>query len=169
MIATENIDGGCSCGDVRYRLTAAPLIVHCCHCTSCQRETGSAFALNAMIESQFVENLKAEPQLQMIPSESGSGQKIARCANCKVAVWSHYSGSCELTKFIRVGTLDNPAQYSPDVHIFTRSKHPWILLEKQSNIFEAYYDSKQVWSEDSLERFSKFKPDIEKARACWKD
>ena len=119
-------EGGCDCRRVRYRMRTRPLFVHCCHCRWCQRESGAAFALNAMIEADRVVNLGVEPDLVDTPSDSGLGQKIARCPHCRVAVWSHYAGSGPAVRFVRVGTLDDPDLLPPDVHIFTASKQPWV-------------------------------------------
>src|SRR5262249_8177572 len=122
------IDGGCDCGRVRYRMLTRPLFVHCCHCTWCQRESGASFALNAMIESDRI-GLRGEvPMVVDTPSESGLGQQIARCPSCYVALWSHYGGSGPVVSFVRVGTLERPDLLPPDIHIFTRSKQPWVVL-----------------------------------------
>lgn len=158
-------EGGCDCRALRYRMTTAPLFVHCCHCRWCQRESGSAFALNAMIESDRVQNLGIGPELVHTPSESGLGQDIARCPLCKIAVWSHYAGSGPFTKFIRVGTLDDPDAWPPDVHIFTASKQPWVVLPAGAPAFEAYYDRQQLWPAESLARREALLPLIEAYRA----
>jgi hypothetical protein len=131
-----------------------PLIVHCCHCSWCQRETGSAFVLNALIESDRVQLQAGSVELVDTPSASGAGQHIARCARCQTALWSHYAfaGIGEQVKFVRVGTLDEPAQLPPDVHIFTRSKLPWLDLPGSAAVFPEYYRKKDVWSEASLAR-----------------
>ncbi|QCP54585.1 GFA family protein [Trinickia violacea] len=146
------IDGRCTCGAIRYRLLSAPLFVHCCHCRWCQRETGASFALNAMIEAERVELLAGEPEIVVTPSNSGKGQKIARCPTCRIAVWSHYAGGGDAVRFIRVGTLENPDRLPPDIHIFTASKQPWVVLPEDTPAVEAYYDAKQYWPEESLER-----------------
>lgn len=146
------VEGGCDCKAVRYRMTSAPLFVHCCHCRWCQRESGSAFALNAMIEADRVVSLGMEPEVVHTPSNSGLGQKIARCPVCKVAVWSHYAGSGPVVKFVRVGSLDQPDLLPPDVHIFTASKQPWVLLDPDVPAFEAYYDREAIWPKESLAR-----------------
>ncbi|MFP5397040.1 MAG: GFA family protein [Gammaproteobacteria bacterium] len=159
-------DGGCDCRAVRYRMHTAPLVVHCCHCRWCQRETGSAFALNAMIESDRVTHLGIEPEIVDTPSESGLGQRIARCPRCRVAVWSHYAGAGPLTRFVRVGTLDDPDRLPPDVHIFTASKQPWVVLPPGARAFDAYYDRDEVWSPASLERRRALLPRIEAYRAA---
>ena len=122
------LDGGCNCRSVRYRVAARPLVVHCCHCRWCQRESGSAFALNALIEASFVTHLAAEPEVVDTPSQSGMGQKIARCPRCRIAMWSNYSGGGPYLRFVRVGTLDTPDALPPDIHIYTASKQQWVVL-----------------------------------------
>ncbi len=143
--------GGCDCGSVRYRLTRAPLIVHCCHCRWCQRETGSAFVLNALIESDALELVSGRPELVPTPSASGKGQQIARCPTCRIALWSHYGGVAVLS-FVRVGTLDEPDRFPPDVHIYTESRQPWVVLPSGARAFAQYYKSAEVWSPQSLTR-----------------
>ena len=147
-------DGGCDCGEVRYRMIAAPLFVHCCHCRWCQRETGSAFALNALVESDRVELLAGEPEIVDTPSSSGKGQQIARCPQCRIAVWSTYAMAVgDRIRFIRVGTLDEPGRLAPDIHIFTASKQPWLALPPGIPAVAEYYDRKEHWPADSLERY----------------
>jgi len=146
------IDGGCTCRSVRYRMTTQPLFVHCCHCRWCQRETGSAFVLNALIESDRVVVLQGDPVTVDTPSNSGRGQKIVRCPQCHVALWSHYAGAGDALKFVRVGTLDDPDRLPPDIHIFTASKQPWVVLPADRPAMPEYYDSKRYWPAASLER-----------------
>lgn len=148
----RQLEGGCACGAVRYRLNSAPMFVHCCHCTSCQTETGSAFVINALIESDRVETLDGAPEAVMTPSESGRGQQVWRCPECRAALWSNYGGAKDLIRFVRVGTLDAPAALPPDIHIYTRSKLPWVRLPDGALAVEGYYDSREVWPQDSLER-----------------
>jgi hypothetical protein len=147
----DTLEGGCTCGAVRYRLLSAPMFVHCCHCRDCQRQTGSAFVLNALIETDRVSVLSGTTEEIAVPTASGAGQKIHRCPSCKIAVWSVYRGADKL-RFVRIGTLDDPAAITPDVHIFTRSKLPWIKLPEGVPAFEAYYDAKTLWPPASLER-----------------
>jgi hypothetical protein len=145
-------DGGCTCRAVRYRMLSAPLIVHCCHCRWCQRETGSAFVLNALIEADRMQSLQATPDLIDTPSNSGKGQKIARCPMCRVALFSTYAGAGEKLRFVRVGTFDEPDRFPPDIHIYTESKQPWVVLPALARAVPQYYSSKEVWSAASLER-----------------
>ena len=149
-------EGGCSCGAVRYRLASEPMFVHCCHCLNCQRQTGSAFVINLLIEADRVELLAAEPEAVDVPRDDGSAQRIYRCPDCRVAVFSEYGGPA--VKFVRGGTLDQPASVAPDVHIYTRSKLPWVTLPESVPAFEVYYDSKTLWPPESLERLAAVLP-----------
>ncbi|MEI6800160.1 MAG: GFA family protein [Pseudomonadota bacterium] len=145
------MDGKCTCGAVTYRMTQSPLFTHCCHCTWCQRETGSAFALNAMIETEFLQVHGAVEEI-VTPSQSGKGQIIARCPTCKVTLYSHYAGAARLMAFVRVGTLTDPAACPPDIHIYTSTKLPWLVLERDVPILPESYDRKAYWPQSSLDR-----------------
>jgi hypothetical protein len=145
-------DGGCTCRYVRYRMATRPMFVHCCHCRWCQRETGTAFALNALIEAERVQLLNGEVEVVNTPSNSGKGQLIARCPKCRIAVWSNYGGAGDLIRFVRVGTLDEPDRLPPDIHIFTMSKQPWVVLPANALAFAEYYKSAEVWPKESLDR-----------------
>jgi len=153
---TDVHEGGCACGRVRFRMESQPLIVHCCHCSRCQRQNGSAFAVNALVESDRVHLLQGEVVDIEVPSPSGANQIISRCPNCQVAVWSYYlvmrGGIGKLVRFIRVGTLDDPGRLPPDVHIYTSSKLPWVVLPSDALAVEEYYVTEEVWSDTSLRR-----------------
>jgi hypothetical protein len=126
------------------------MFVHCCHCLNCQRQTGTAFVLNMLIEASRVELLAATPTAVPVPREHGL-HRIFRCPTCQVAVWSEYGGRSEIL-FVRAGTLDDPVRVQPDVHIYTRSKLPWITLPASVPAFEDYYDAKTLWPPESLAR-----------------
>jgi hypothetical protein len=147
----DGLQGGCACGAVRYRIRSAPMFVHCCHCRDCQRQTGSAFAINALIETDRIELLSGEPTPFAMPTDSGRPHAVYRCPACGTAVWSEYGGAKAL-RFVRVGTLDDPSALPPDVHIYVRSKLPWITLPEGVPAFEAYYDAKLLWPAASLDR-----------------
>ncbi len=144
-------EGGCSCGAVRFRLTAAPMFVHCCHCLDCQRQTGSAFAINALYETDHIEMLAGEAEAIAMPTDSGRPHDIYRCPRCKVAVWSDY-GRRSYLRFVRVGALDEPHAIAPDVHIYTRSKVPWVALPADVPAFAEFYDMKTLWPAEAQER-----------------
>jgi hypothetical protein len=152
MDTPETFEGRCTCGALRYRMTSRPMFVHCCHCRWCQRETGASFALNALIEADRVELLAGTPEVVNTPSNSGKGQKISRCPQCHVAVWSNYGGGGDKVRFIRVGTLAEPDRLPPDIHIYTMSKQPWVVLPPGAVAVNEYYDSSQHWPPESLAR-----------------
>jgi hypothetical protein len=147
------LDGGCTCGQVRYRLQVRPMLVHCCHCRWCQRETGSAFVLNALVERDQLRVLQGDTATVPVPTHSGKGQKVVRCAQCQVALWSHYPGGGEAIAFVRVGTLDTPAAMPPDVHIYTASRQPWLVLPEGVPAFAEFYDPRAFWPPQALQRY----------------
>ena len=148
-------EGGCACGAVRYRLTAEPLIVHACHCRDCQRLSGGAFALNIWVEKRFVEANDAPLTSMMVPAGSGKPQEIFRCAKCGTAIYSKYHAAPGDTVLLRAGTLDHPETVAPDVHIFTRSKLPWLALSEGVPSFEAFYKLAEFWPAASRERLER--------------
>ncbi len=155
------IEGGCDCRAVRYRMASSPLFVHCCHCRWCQRESGASFALNAMIEADRVTLVAGAVELVNTPSASGAGQQIARCPHCRIALWSHYAGAGPLLSFVRVGTLDDPDRLPPDIHIFTASKQPWVVLPAGTPAVAEYYEREAHWSAESMARRAALLPAIE--------
>lgn len=151
---SETFEGRCSCGALTYRMMSRPLITHCCHCRYCQRETGTAFAINALIEADRVEVLTGETVEATIPSESGKGLIMVRCSKCQVPVWTHYMND-RFVCWIRVGTLLEPDLISPDVHIFTDSKQPWVTLPEDVPQFNEFYNWDNrlgIWTAESIER-----------------
>jgi hypothetical protein len=152
----EIFEGGCACGHVRYELASKPMIVHGCHCRWCQRESGASFAVNALIESDRVNVTKGDVAEILVPSLSGVGQRFSKCPKCQVTLWTNYlamrGGLGEVVRFIRIGTLDDPDPFSPDVHIFTSTKQPWVILPSDIPAFEEYFVIKDVWSPESLVR-----------------
>jgi hypothetical protein len=147
---TVSLEGGCACGEVRYRLKSDPLFVHCCHCLNCQRQTGSAFVINVLIETDRVELLSGEPAAVAVPRSGGKKQKVWRCPTCQTALYSQYTGP--RVRFVRAGTLDDPEVVAPDVHIYTRSKLPWVTLPESVPAFDVYYDMQKLWPQESLDR-----------------
>jgi len=150
--ATQTYEGGCACRHVRYRMMSKPLFVHCCHCSWCQRETGTAFALNAMIEADRVQLLEGNVAIIDAPSSSGKGQRVSRCPKCQVALWSNYAGAGDSIHFVRIGTLDEPSRLPPDIHIFTSTKQPWLKLPADVPAEVEYYRAAERWPAESLQR-----------------
>lgn len=149
------MEGGCACGLVRYRLSAPPLFVHGCHCHHCQRETGSAFAWNGMIESDRIEVTRGTPALFELPTASGKGQTVRRCPDCGVALWSTYGGPGPLVSFVRIGTLDDPTAFPPKAHMFADCMTDWFVAQAGIPLSPAYYDRASLWPEESLKRLAK--------------
>lgn len=148
---SESFAGGCACGQVRYRLASRPMFTHCCHCLDCQKQTGGAFAINALIETARIALLSGDPCKVEMPSPSGRGHDIYRCRQCQVALWSDYGRRAYL-RFVRVATLDAPHAIAPDVHIFTRSKAPWLALPEGARAFAEFYDMKAEWPAEAQAR-----------------
>ena len=149
------LNGRCTCGQVTFQLLNTPLFNHCCHCTWCQRETGSAFVLNAFIETHNVKLIQGKTEMVNIPTNSGGGQKIVRCNSCKIALWSHYSGAGDVISLVRIGTLENPNLLKPDIHIYTSTKQDWLKLSDDVPSGTEYYQKKDYWPEESMARFIK--------------
>ena len=147
-------EGGCTCAAIRYRMETKPLFVHCCHCHWCQRETGTSYVLNAMIEADRVTLLQGKPVMVLTPSNSGKGQKVWRCPECYIALWSNYSRAGNKMHFVRVGTLDEANRLPPDIHIFTASKQPWVVIPDGLAAVKEYYDREEYWPKESLERLT---------------
>lgn len=149
--------GTCSCGRVVYELTQEPLFVHCCHCRHCQRESGAAFAINALIETDAIRVMQGAPIEVDVPTNSGKGQIFLRCPDCQIALWSHYAGAGRQLAFVRVGTLKEPGQCRPDIHIFTESMQPWVSLPEDVPAVPRYYNSERYWPTESLDRVAKLR------------
>lgn len=148
-------DGGCACGAVRFRLLDEPMFVHCCHCTRCQRETGGPFAHHAMIEFSRFQLLGGEPEYVQVPTDSGGRHWVARCPTCRTAMWNEHGSRQAITKYVRVGTLDEPDRFPPRAHIFVRSRQAWFDLPPGQPAFAAYYDAAKAWPAASLERYAR--------------
>jgi hypothetical protein len=149
--ASNKFEGGCACGEVRYRLTKEPMFTHCCHCTQCQRLTGSAFVLNTIIENEHIELLNGTVLKTAGISEYDKPHDIYRCSRCLTAVWSDYGGRPNY-RFVRVGTLDEPNLIKPNAHIFVRSKLEWVLIPEDQKAFDVFYELEKEWPVEMLAR-----------------
>lgn len=146
-------EGGCACGAVRFRLEQAPMFVHCCHCTRCQRETGGPFAHHAMVEFTAMSLTLGEPEFVKVPTDSGNTHWVARCPACRTAMWNEHGSRQAITRYVRVGTLDEPARFPPQAHIYVRSKQPWLKLPPEVATFQGGYNAARIWPALSLERY----------------
>jgi hypothetical protein len=141
--------GGCACGAVRYVMNATPILSYACHCTDCQHLTGSAFILSAWIEKTEVELLSGDLTACKL-STGEHGSTVHFCPRCGTSIWTEYSPGFW---FVRLTTLDNQTAYPPDMHIFTRSKQPWLNLSDAVPVFENYYDRETDWPAEKLARY----------------
>jgi hypothetical protein len=156
-VSRDGAHGACGCGDVRYRISTRPLIVHGCHCSLCQRQTGAAYAVNALIEEDRVELLSGSLKSHLLATPTGAGQTIFRCEKCGVALWSKYHALPKVgdhVLFVRVGTLDDPGAMAPDVHIHVSTRQRHVVLPADAQHFDGFYDIRRVWSDDSLQRYA---------------
>ena len=147
----ETFDGQCFCGKVRYRMQGRPMFIHCCHCRDCQQQAGSAFVINGLIEAERIELVDGAPKAVTMRTDSGHPHDIYRCETCQSALWSDYGGRGWL-RFLRIATLDRAGEVVPDVHIYTRSKLPWVVLPAGARAFEEYYSTTAEWPAESLAR-----------------
>jgi len=155
-LKSSNLEGGCACGEVRYELRGSPMIVHACHCTSCQRRGGGAFAVNAVIEADNVVLKSGELRTAVLhDGESGKPCDTWFCSKCGTGVWVRYHAAPGDCRFVRAGTLDDPSALQPDAHIYTRSKQDWIDIPPDARSYEVFYDIKEVWPTESLARLRK--------------
>ena len=145
--------GGCACGAIRYRVTETPLIVHACHCLNCQKLTGSAFVITLWIERELVAVSGAEPKFYRLTAGSGQTHDVYYCPDCGTRLWSRFEAVPGDTILLRAGTLDDPAAVTPDVHIYTRSKLPWVRLPEGARAFEAMYKLAEVWPDETRARY----------------
>ena len=162
--------GRCACNTVQYQIDRPPMFIQACHCTCCQRETGSAFVINAIIESSNVHvTSSTQPVDVKTPCASGDSQRIQRCPICCVALWSYYPQAGPVLAILRIATLDKVKDskfaLKPAAHIFTSTRQPWLDLGREIPQFEELYDRRVVWPESSRQRFEKVMPMIEEYRA----
>lgn len=162
MTAAADLCGGCACGALRFRLRGEPLVVHACHCRDCQRASGSACALNLWIESERLLCEGPAPRSRVLPAGSGKPQELFFCGGCGTTLWSRYHAVPGHTLFVRGGVLDAPALVTPDIHIFTRTRLPWLALPAGALSFEAMYEPRRVWP---AERYARLRAHIDRHAA----
>lgn len=146
------MQGGCNCRYVRFRLMSAPIFVNGCHCRVCQRETGSALAINVMIEADRVEIVNdGEPEI--VVTQSGTMvTRSARCPRCGVGLWGTHPDFGDAIRFVRGGTLDE--RVMPDAHFFTVTCHPLVQVPDDVPSFPGLPmpDDPPLWNEEAQGR-----------------
>ncbi|MCJ8191883.1 GFA family protein [Sphingomicrobium aestuariivivum] len=143
--------GRCACGKVEVEVTGAPIITHACHCSYCQRESGSAFGLNCLYEAGRVA-ITGPVETVVTGSESGKDQWILRCKHCHVAVSGHYHHTREKIHFVRAGVLGDRT-VRPDCHIHASAKMDWVGLDPDIPAFEGFYDARTFWTDEQMARW----------------
>lgn len=156
------LTGGCACGAVRYEIDAVPIFVNNCHCTLCQRQTGSTSVVNMFVEGDKLHQLSGETIRHVVKAGSGGDHVIVRCAACGTAMWSFYPRMGELGAGVRAGTLDDPAAVRPDAAIFVADRMPWVTLPEGIPQFETTYNPAELLPP---ERFQRLAALIERAKA----
>jgi hypothetical protein len=149
-----NVEGGCVCGSVRYRLLEDPMFIQACHCTGCQRSTGSAFIISMVLESAKLELYSGEPVVSSLTGGSDGVFNLFSCGECGTTLWAGAQGDDKGLVYVRVGTLDNARQVKPMAHIWTRSKHEWVILPTDVPVFKKMYELEEVWPDESLRRLA---------------
>ena len=117
--------GRCFCEETRYRITAEPLTLYACHCTDCQKRTGSAFGLSMWVPRTAIEVTTGEATLQVLKGPDGRGRPGRMCPQCGARLWSEPEKRPTLA-VLRAGTLDDTSWLRPVAHIWTRSAQPWF-------------------------------------------
>jgi hypothetical protein len=141
-MADQQIAGACACGEIQFRLTGAPIVTHACHCTQCQRETGSAFAVNLMIEADRLVVDAGAPER--------TGDDVAACPRCQTRLWAYHRMFGEKAVFVKAGVLSRGR--APDVHCFTSTKQPWLPLPEGVPAYAENYDFEAVLSAEARSR-----------------
>lgn len=119
--------GRCLCGATEYRVTDKPLIVYACHCTDCQKRSGSAFGLSMWILRTAIEVTKGEPALHVSSTEDGRIRHGRICAKCGIRLWSEPQNRPNFA-VVRPGTLRDTSWLRPAAHLWTRSAQPWFVI-----------------------------------------
>lgn len=155
-------DGGCGCGQVRYRVTGEPIFVNNCHCRQCQQQTGGTSVVNAFYEDERLEILDGNLTEHVVTAGSGGPHTICQCDNCGVALWSYYPRLGRLGVGIRVGTMDEKDSLTPVAAIFVSEKMPWVTLPEGLPHFDKTYDYRELLDADKIARMDEM---IERRKA----
>ncbi len=127
--------GGCQCGAVRYEITKPPLSVYACHCTECQRQSGSAFALSMPVARDSLSVVKGTPKAWRRTHESGRVIQCLFCADCGTRLYHNPEANPAVT-IVKPGTLDDAKTLHAVGHIWTKSAQPWVQIPADSVTYE---------------------------------
>lgn len=141
---TENLTGGCVCGAVRYTLKPGlRMKPYACHCTDCQKRTGSAFSFHMAVMENDCE-LSGEVDEGHVTQPSGANSTIVGCARCKARIYAKNDLRPGIVS-LRAGTLDNSTDMSPQAHFWVSSKQPWIVIPDDVPTLETQPDTPEGW------------------------
>tara|TARA_Y100001934_G_C12157277_1_gene680227 strand:+ start:280 stop:783 length:504 start_codon:yes stop_codon:yes gene_type:complete len=144
--------GGCECGDTRYQFVGEPLFIHACHCTLCQRITGSAFQISMLMTKSQFSLSKGQPAVWHLKADSGNVRPVFFCERCGCQLYGDAPGRGPEIMWIQSGTLDDTTWFSPRAHIWTSSMQSWLTLPVDVPAFDTNYDAVKVWPASSLAR-----------------
>ena len=153
QVMTMTLMCGCACGQVRYQINGEPMFTYACHCTDCQRTTGSAFVVHSTVAKDDFE-IEGETRAATLPTGSGAGYDLHFCTKCGTYVWCIYHIRSDPVLIVRTGTLDDAAKLRPQAHIFTRSMQPWFTLPDDVPSFPEAFDRSVVWPAKSLKKLN---------------
>lgn len=139
------LTGGCPCGAVRYAISAFPLFLYACHCTDCQRQSGSAFALNMPVATEAFRVVAGTPTGWRRLAPSGATVVSWFCGDCGGRINGERIGRPELT-VVRAGTLDDTSWLSPGAHFYTRSAHAGSDRRKMPHVSRPWRLISGRWS-----------------------
>ena len=132
-----------------------PIFVNNCHCSQCQKQTGSTSVVNMFYEAEYLTQLSGDTSRHVVKAGSGGDHVIVRCAQCGTAMWSHYPRLGEFAAGIRAGTLDDPASVTPDAAIYVSERMPWVTLPEGIPAFETQYSPAELLPPERFERLKR--------------
>ena len=110
-------------------------MVYACHCTDCQKRSGSAFGLSVWVPRAAIEVTKGSPEARTTTSEGGRIQYIQQCGQCYTRLWTEPKTRANIG-IVRGGTLDDASWLRPVAHIWTRSAQPWFVFPEGARRYE---------------------------------
>jgi hypothetical protein len=145
------LKGGCQCDKLRFELSAPPLMLYACHCTNCQKQTGSAFVLSTAIVENTFSFIEGEPAKVEWTADSETQRYGLYCSDCGGRICNGQTPSIGVLS-LRAGTFDEKSWVRPAAHIWVKSAQPWIKFEAD----DLLYDGQPTDYTPIAERFRSF-------------
>ena len=127
--------GGCQCGAIRYDILGAPELLLACHCTDCQRQSGSAFGMTLVVSEEDFQLTKGDVKTYSLKSAAGRPKLGAFCPNCGTRIYHKPEWRKGMVS-VKPGTLDDTSGLKPTLHLWTSSKQPWITISEGVEAYE---------------------------------